>query len=218
LIQLEYDLGWVDRVVVLNRQDGNQARITCYQLELLDAFEYPFYSYPFTSTASSYTFRDPLTDPVVAASCNYMPPPPPMAPRPSTPVCGGAAGEFIRYVRIKWNGTCSAPSNGWLNVAELQLWYNGQNVAAGKGGSQSNTWQNSAAYTADKLTDGKSYTMFHSGLAGTGTYVTIDLGVCGCLSCCVCFWLASSLACLPACLPARLPARLPACLPDCLTA
>ena len=178
--QADYDLGWLDRVVVTNRQDCCQSRITCYKLELLDAFEYPFYSYPFVGTASSYTFRDPVTDPVVAATCNFMPPPPPMAPRPSTPVCGGAMGEFIRYVRIKWDGNCTNPANGYLNVAELQVIYNGQNVAAGKSGTTKDTWSNSVAYAPGQLTDGKTTTMYHSLLAGATSYVMIDLQVGAC--------------------------------------
>ena len=177
--QGDYDLGWLDRVVVTNRKDCCKSRITCYKLELLDAFDNPFYSYPFVGTADSYTFRDPINDPVVAATCNFMPPPPPMAPRPATPVCGGALGEFIRYVRISWHGNCSAPSNGWLNVAELQVIYNGQNVAAGKGGTSNGTWTNSAAFVPNQLTDGKSSTMYHSSLAGATAYVTIDLQVGG---------------------------------------
>jgi hypothetical protein len=193
-----YDLGWVDRVVVLNRQDGNQARITCYQLELLDEWQNTIYSYPFTSTASSYTFRDPVNDAAMRASCSTSPPPPPMLPRPSTPICGGAAGEFIRYVRISWLGGCANANTAYLNVAELQVIYNGQNVAAGKGGNQLDTWTNSAAYNAAQLTDGKTWTMFHSGTVSSYTFVTVDLQVKSAVDCMPPLISISSHSCTPA--------------------
>jgi hypothetical protein len=176
-VQDMWDLGWVDRITVINRQDCCQERIMCYQLELMDEFQNIYYTYTFASSANSYTFRDPVIDPATKASCSYSPPPPPMGPRPSTALCNGAAGEFIRFVRISWKGGCAKPSDGWLNVAELQVWYNGQNVAAGKSGTEIDTWTNNAAYKAAQLTDGKTWTMFHSGSLTAFTFVTIDLQV-----------------------------------------
>jgi hypothetical protein len=178
------DLGWVDKIVVLNRQDCCQARIQCYKLELLGDVENVLYTYRFSGSSSSYTFRDPVTDAAVQQSCNLAPPPPPMQPLPSTPRCPSMVGEFVRYVRIGWAdssvsaSTCGGGQGGHLNVAEMQLIYNGYNIALGKPGTALDVWSNNpAAYGPSKLVDGKSNTMFHSLTVSSSVYVQIDLQV-----------------------------------------
>ena len=172
----------MDKLVVVNRQDCCQARIRCYSLQLLGEVENVLYSYPFTSTASSYTFRDPVTDPAVQQSCYLSPPPPPMQPLASSPRCPSAVGEFVRYLRIAWTdssvsaATCSGGTGGYINLQELQLIYNGYNVALGKPGTALDVWSN--AYVRSNLVDGKS-TMYHSLTQSSSTYVQIDLQVRG---------------------------------------
>jgi len=176
------DLGYVDKIVVLNRQDCCQARIQCYKLELLGDVGDVLYKYTFSGSSSSYTFRDPVSDPAVQQSCNLSPPPPPMPP--STPRCPSMLGEFVRYLRIGWAdssvsaATCGGGQGGYLNVAELQLIYNGYNIALGKPGTALDVWANSpASYGPSKLTDGKSNSMMHSLTASSSVYVQIDLQV-----------------------------------------
>ena len=125
-----------------------------------------------------------MTDTAVQQSCNLAPPPPPMQPLPSTPRCPSMVGEFVRYVRIGWAdssvsaSTCSGGEGGHLNVAELQLIYNGYNIALGKPGTGLDVWSNNpAAYGPSKLVDGKSNTMFHSLTVSSSVYVQIDLQV-----------------------------------------
>ena len=198
LLQADYDLGYVDKIVVVNRQDCCQARIKCYSLQLLGEAENVLYSFPFTSAASSYTFRDPVTDAAVQQSCFLSPPPPPMQPLPSTPKCPSVAGEFVRYLRVAWAdssvsaATCSGGTLGYLNFAELQLIYNGYNVALGKPGTSLDVWVNNpATYGPSRLTDGKASSLYISQSQNSSTYVQIDLQVRGpweraawALSCC----------------------------------
>ena len=44
--------------------------------------------------------------------------------------------------------------DGWLNVAELQFWWNHANVAQGKPVTAPDYYQNNAAYAPRQLTDG----------------------------------------------------------------
>ena len=50
-------------------------------------------------------------------------------------LCPGAAGEWVRWIKLAWRSS-GRPSwcatDGWLNVAELQFFVNGTNVALGK--------------------------------------------------------------------------------------
>lgn len=125
LLQSEFDLGYVDRVVIYNRADCCQARITCWQLQLLDELQAPLYTFSFGSAATTYTFRDPVNDAATQNQCSMSPPPPPMQPLPSSPTCPGAVGEFMRYLRFSMspNASASACSSGlnYLQIAEVQV-------------------------------------------------------------------------------------------------
>ena len=105
-----------------------------------------------------------------------------MQPLASSPKCPSAVGEFVRYLRIAWTdssvsaATCSGGTGGYINLQELQLIYNGYNVALGKPGTALDVWSN--AYVRSNLVDGKS-TMYHSLTQSSSTYVQIDLQVRG---------------------------------------
>jgi hypothetical protein len=190
--QNNYDFGYISKVVVLNRQDCCQERIQCYKLELQNELNQTLYSYDFTALAASYTIRDTSTA-GVQATCNAPPPSPPPAPpsppMPPAPVkCQTDTGVFMRYVRIAWTdssvsaATCSGGTSGalggHLNVAELQVWYNGYNLALGKPATALDTYgDNVASYGPSKLTDGSTGTMYHSKSENSNTYVEVDLQV-----------------------------------------
>ena len=177
-LQQDYDLGWVDRVEVVNRPGGFLDRIMCWQLELQDLLGSTLYSYPFTAAQSQYTFRDPVTDSAFQASCNLSPPPPPMPPRPVTPRCPGAAGEYVRFLRFTFRGSSFCPAGqGFLQVTEARLIYNGYNVALGQAATAANSWANSAAYAAGQSVDGKTTTFYHSLTNDATSYLLIDLQV-----------------------------------------
>jgi hypothetical protein len=61
------------------------------------------------------------------------------------------------------------------NLAELQLWYNGYNVAQGKPATAANAYANLPQYAAPKITDGLSNTFYSSFTFSDGTYVMVDL-------------------------------------------
>lgn len=183
-MQTSVDLGYVDKIVVINRADCCQARIQCYKLELLGELQEVMYIYRFSSASSSYTFRDPVTDPAVQQSCYLSPPPPPMSPLPSTPNCPSVVGEFVRYLRLSWAdstvsaATCGSGVGGYLQVAELQLVYNGYNVALGKNATALDVWGNMlGTYGPSKMVDGKTSTIYHSSTQTNSTYMMLDLQV-----------------------------------------
>jgi hypothetical protein len=109
-----------------------------------------------------------------------------MQPLPSTPKCPSVVGEFVRYLRIAWTdssvsaATCSGNTLGFINVAEVQLIYNGYNVALGKPTTSQDVYSNNvAAYGPSKLTDGKANTMYISQTQNSSAYVKVDLQVRG---------------------------------------
>jgi len=177
--QQDYDLGWVDRVEVVTRLNWPccTARIMCWQLELQDVQGSPMYTYPFTTTQDSYTFRDPVTDPAVKATCSLAPPPPPMSPRPVTPKCPGAAGEYVHFLRFTWSNSTNCPASGFLQIAEVRLIYNGYNVALGKSASAGDFYQSNANYNGQQAVDGKDNTFYHSNTFTSAAYLLIDLQV-----------------------------------------
>jgi hypothetical protein len=169
-------LSELTRIVVTNRQDCCQARITCYQLELLSSLRAPLYAYPFTTAAGSYSFRD-SSDAGFAASCALASPQGPLPALATTPPCPSAANEHLRFVRIIWSGACSASQPRPLQLAELQVWYGGHNIALGQPISAKDVLGNSPEFSGSQLVDGKALTIYHSASAGAGSHVTADLQV-----------------------------------------
>jgi hypothetical protein len=98
-----------------------------------------------------------------------------------------AAGQMFRYVRITWRGGCGSPTDGYLQVAEVQVMYNGYNVALGKTATGSSSLQSSPMFFPAQAVDGRLRSMFHSLTAGTGNFLTIDLQVGSRMACaCAC--------------------------------
>ena len=110
LLQSEFDLGYVDRVVIYNRADCCQARITCWQLQLLDELQAPLYTFSFGSAATTYIFRDPVNDAATQNQCS-MSPPPPTNPLPAnTPL--GITTSSGSYVRTDNTSGAAYPGSG----------------------------------------------------------------------------------------------------------
>ena len=84
-----------------------------------------------------------------------------------TVISGGSSK--VRYIRIRQN------LNDWTNLTEVEAIDSatGQNVALNKPATASS---NNSGYPASKITDGNSYTYWHSGAPDNQQYVEIDLG------------------------------------------
>ncbi len=178
--QAAYPLSDLTRIVVVNRQDCCASLITCYSLQLLASNRAPLYTYPFTTTASSYTFRD-SSDAAFASSCTLPPPlpPPDLSSLPTTPQCPAAANQHLRSVRIAWSGTCTVPGDSLLHIAELQVFYNGRNIALGQPTTAKDVLGSSPEFSPSQLVDGKALTVYHAATAGAGSFVSVDLQVGG---------------------------------------
>jgi hypothetical protein len=165
----------VSKASIINRQDCCQDRIRCYQLQLLTSLNQTLMVFNFTTIASSYDLRDVAT-PEGQASCvakpSPPPPTPPMPPVPALPVCPGDAELHVRYMRMVYVG---GPSCSFMNLAELQLWYNGYNVAQGKPATSLDVYGRLPQYVSGKITDGQSNTFYSSGSFNSSTYVLVDL-------------------------------------------
>lgn len=182
-LQGEYELANLNRIVVINRLDSNQQRIQCYKMELRDATEsYILYTYYFTTASNGYIFRN-INDPTfVASTCNQPAAPPPMPPVPLTPACPAAADQFTRYIRISWRGGtgCTVGSSP-LHVTEVQVNYNGRNIALNKPATAlpGDGWKNGSllGYQPGLAVDGKTSTMYHSNSSNSSTFLMVDLQV-----------------------------------------
>lgn len=150
----------------------------CYKLVLLNAAGMQLYSYNFDTTAGSFVFRDAQNDAAFAATCSLQSPPPPAPPLVSGVACPGAAGEYARYLRISWRGGLSAcATQGYLHVAEVQVWVGGRNIAQWKPATISDLYLGSSAFRGQHMTDGKLQTMAHSASNNASALATVDLQV-----------------------------------------
>jgi hypothetical protein len=182
-LQGEYELSNLSRIVVINRLDGFQQRIQCYKMELRDAANILLYTYYFTTASNGYIFRNTNDPTFFASTCNRPAAPPPMPPVPLTPACPAAADEFTRYIRISWRGGtgCTVGSSP-LHVAEVQVNYNGRNIALNKPASAlpgDNGWMNASllGQRPGMVVDGKSSTIYHSNSSDSSTFLMVDLQV-----------------------------------------
>jgi hypothetical protein len=174
--QADQDLGYISSIVVTNRLSCCQARIVCWQLELVSSLNDTIYTFPFSTTSNTYTFVDPVLDTTSGISSCYAPPPPPPAP-PLSVLCPGRQGELFRYLRFSYKGGtgCGPSFNTYLQVAEVQVFAGTYNLAQDKPTSALDIWGNSLL--PKYMTDGKTATFYHSSTVTSATFSQIDMMV-----------------------------------------
>lgn len=164
-----YNMAFLDRVTVINR-DSFQERVQCWDLVMADNTGYVWFTFTFPAASASYNFRD-VSNAAFSATCNPLAPPP-MPPLPGSPVCLGDAGKLVRYMRMVWLGGSGCAT---LDVGELQLWYNGYNIAYRKPAEGMGSYLGWPQYGPQQATDGRAQTFYNSAAGNSSTYLLVDL-------------------------------------------